>query len=60
MVVHIEVTFVNGLTHAASREVYFLGDAGIDGHIALSDQIDFDFDKVILSLEGLYLRRRWA
>ncbi len=60
MVVHIEIAFVNGLRHAASSEVYFLGDAGIDGCITLSDQVEFDFDNVILSLEGLCLQPPWT
>lgn len=53
MVLQIEITFTNGITLAPTKEPHFLGDAGIDGYIALADQNDINFDIVKISLEGL-------
>ena len=39
MVVRIETTFTNGLILPATKDLYFLGDAGIDGYISVIDQV---------------------
>lgn len=53
MVLHMEIAFTNGLTLATCNERSFLGDAGIDGCITLTDPTGLEFDAVKISLEGL-------
>ncbi len=49
----MEITFINGLTLADSKDPYFLGDRGIDGYVSLTDATAMGFDVVKISLEGL-------
>lgn len=53
MVVQIETIFTNGLILPATKDLYFLGDAGIDGYTTVIDQGDINVDIIKISLEGL-------
>ncbi|KEF52281.1 uncharacterized protein A1O9_11521 [Exophiala aquamarina CBS 119918] len=54
MGLQVEIVFTNGLALGSSVEPHFLGDAGIDGYIALTNQSDVavDFDIILISLHG--------
>ena len=53
MVVRVATTFTNGTILPATKEPFFLGDAGIDSYISLMDQCDIHVEMVNISLEGL-------
>jgi len=44
--------FTNEIILPADEELFFLGDAGIDGYISLMDQRDVNVGMVKISLEG--------
>jgi len=54
MGLQVEIVFTNGLALASATEPHFLGDAGIDGYIALTNSGDdpVDFDIILISLHG--------
>ncbi|KAJ9610703.1 hypothetical protein H2200_005480 [Cladophialophora chaetospira] len=48
----MEISFINALTLADSKDPYFLGDRGIDGYLSLTDSTAIGLSTVKLSLEG--------
>jgi hypothetical protein len=52
MVLQVEIIFTNGLSLASTTEPHFLGDTGIDGYIALTDQGGVSIDILQISFHG--------